>query len=484
MSAAAMSKKNKGKKVADPNETSKLLAAKISQLEQDAAGEKDQEAEIEREVKKATRDLNQLLSNIESPMTRLETVHKKYTELLADMKKLDRDYSKSKKRADQLQKDQDKGKSELNKTVTMKDKLEKLCRELTKENKKVKDENKKLEETEKKARLIVNERLDSLLYDIQDVMAAKGNPRSEKADIDLDEALRAKIKTIGEKFEMRELHYKALLRSKDAEIQCLTAKYEEQRRTAENEAARCRALSSQVSTFSHTEAELRSQLNIYVEKFKQVEDTLNNSNELFLTFRKEMEEMSWYTTMLGKLSSVSVLIETLLEHKNNNYAVTEFVQGNKTRRWAISWSWTDLRPTVSIARGTTAIPKHLLPFPSEYIFTTQSESIDEVSAKIDSELSALHVQWLWRKNLATGVGFAMQNVWSRQARRKMQNPDAMAEMGEIDETKAALGFKVQCKKDAIDEKGVRVIVRWLKGRDTVLFESFCGMLKRKVESNQ
>ncbi|GLA31896.1 hypothetical protein AnigIFM63326_010811 [Aspergillus niger] len=196
------------------------------------------------------------------------------------------------------------------------------------------------------------------------------------------------------------------------------------------------------------------------------------------------ERVIWYTTMLGKLSSVSVLIETLLEHKNNNYAVTEFVQGNKTRRWAIAWSWTDLRPTVSIARGTTAIPKHLLPFPSEYIFTTQSESIDEVSAKIDSELSALHVQWLWRKNLATGVGFAMQNVWSRQARRKMQNPDAMAEMGEIDETKAALGFKVQCKKDAIDEKGVRVIVRWLKGRDTVLFESFCGMLKRKVESNQ
>lgn len=40
------SKKNKAKKVPDPTETSKLLAAKISQLEQDAAGEKDQEAEI------------------------------------------------------------------------------------------------------------------------------------------------------------------------------------------------------------------------------------------------------------------------------------------------------------------------------------------------------------------------------------------------------------------------------------------------------
>ncbi|KAF3481615.1 uncharacterized protein GIQ15_04374 [Arthroderma uncinatum] len=294
MAPTAIAKKAKGKKHADPGETSKLLAAKISQLEQDAAGEKDQEAEIEREVKKATRDLNQLLNTIESPMTRLETVHRKYTELLTEMKKLDRDHNKSKKRADQLQKAQDKGKSELNKTVTMKDKLEKLCRELTKENKKVKDENKRLDDTERRARGIVNERLDSLLFDIQDVMAAKGSSRVENVDIDLDEALRAKIKTIGEKFESRELHYKAVLRSKDAEIQSLTAKYEEQRRGAENEAARCRALSSQVSTFSHTEAELRSQLNIYVE------DTLNNSNELFLTFRKEMEDMSKKTKRLEK----------------------------------------------------------------------------------------------------------------------------------------------------------------------------------------
>lgn len=46
MAPTTMAKKAKGKKPADPSETSKLLAAKISQLEQDAAGEKDQEAEI------------------------------------------------------------------------------------------------------------------------------------------------------------------------------------------------------------------------------------------------------------------------------------------------------------------------------------------------------------------------------------------------------------------------------------------------------
>lgn len=42
----AAGKKGKQKKATDPNEASKLIAAKISQLELDAAGEKDQEVEI------------------------------------------------------------------------------------------------------------------------------------------------------------------------------------------------------------------------------------------------------------------------------------------------------------------------------------------------------------------------------------------------------------------------------------------------------
>jgi len=94
--------------------------------------------DLEREVKKATRDMNQLLNGIESPMSNLDVVQKKYSELLADMRRLDRDHVKSKKRADQLQKEKDQSRSELSKTISMKEKLEKLCRELTRENKKMK----------------------------------------------------------------------------------------------------------------------------------------------------------------------------------------------------------------------------------------------------------------------------------------------------------------------------------------------------------
>jgi chromosome segregation ATPase len=185
---APTAKKGKGKKEKPgEDEKAKLIAARLSQLEQEKAGAADQQAEVDKEVKKATRDLNQLMANIESPLQRLEVVHKKYEELVAEMKKLERDHSKSKKRADQLQKEQDKAKSEHNKTATMKDKLEKLCRELTKENKKVKDENKKLEESEKTARLTVNERLDQMLYDVQDVLNAKATSHGEKLHLELDE---------------------------------------------------------------------------------------------------------------------------------------------------------------------------------------------------------------------------------------------------------------------------------------------------------
>lgn len=109
-----------------------------------------------------------------------------------------------------------------------------------------------------------------------------------------------KFKSLIEQYELRDLYFHSLTRTKDCEVQCQLARCEHQRRIAENEAARSRQLSSQVSTFSQTETELRSQLNIYVEKFKQVEDTLNNSNDLFLTFRKEMEEMSKKTKRLEK----------------------------------------------------------------------------------------------------------------------------------------------------------------------------------------
>ena len=89
-------------------------------------------------MKKANRELSSLLSNMGESSSLLEVVQKKYSELLQDMKRTERDHQKAKKRADQLQKEKDSQRTELNKVTAMKDKLEKLSRDFTKENKKLK----------------------------------------------------------------------------------------------------------------------------------------------------------------------------------------------------------------------------------------------------------------------------------------------------------------------------------------------------------
>lgn len=54
----------------------------------------------------------------------------------------------------------------------------------------------------------------------------------------------------------------------------------------------------------------------------------------------------WYTSMLGKLSSVHSLLRLLLQEcQVKNWAVKEFIHGAKTRRWAIAWTFHKARPT-------------------------------------------------------------------------------------------------------------------------------------------
>ncbi len=73
-----------------------------------------------------------------SDLQKIEHLSKRCSDLLHEMKKHERENLKNKKRGDQLQKEKDLNRTELSKTVGLKEKLEKLCRELQKENNKLK----------------------------------------------------------------------------------------------------------------------------------------------------------------------------------------------------------------------------------------------------------------------------------------------------------------------------------------------------------
>ena len=214
------------------------------------------------------------------------------------------------------------------------------------------------------------------------------------------------------------------------------------------------------------------------------------------------ERCQWYTSMLGKYSSVEIIVGNLRGAGVDNWAVKDLVQGNKTRRWAVAWSWGSMRPsnvsvtffseglfvrhltrtTKDAARGTLTLPKHLLAFPTESCFTIET-SVESCSHRLNDTLEALDLQWQYCPIMAIGVGFAKGNVWSRAARRKQQHSpanftDKYHTMDEGERGEPALGFKIRLKGH---RTGAEVMIRWLQGRDSVLFESFCGMLKRQLK---
>lgn len=110
-------------------------------------------------------------------------------------------------------------------------------------------------------------------------------------------------------------------------------------------------------------------------------------------------------------------------------------------------------------------------------------SVDSCAQSITETLASLGVKFRYRPILATGLGFANGNVWSRAARRRKQHlrrgsTNDAASDNESDDDEPVFGFKIQLR--SIKKGGVEFLMRWIQGSDSVLFESFCGMLKRQL----
>ncbi|KAM0724262.1 hypothetical protein Q7P37_000144 [Cladosporium fusiforme] len=199
----------------------------------------------------------------------------------------------------------------------------------------------------------------------------------------------------------------------------------------------------------------------------------------------------WYSSMLGRLASVQVLVAKLREHGIGNFAVTNLKAGRKTRRWAVAWSFGDFRPANDVVRHGELVAA-VMPMATEWTVAVAGEAaVEELGGKVDTLLSDLDLRWQWRASVHTGVAFARENVWSRSARRKrkfQQQQEAEKAKGENDEEcddessdeeeePVALAVKIVCSQGRVD-------IRWLRGTDFTLWESFCGMLKRSLGARE
>ena len=142
-----------------------------------------------------------------------------------------------------------------------------------------------------------DEKYASLLSKLEGYQEEKDTPRKQVVDMEIDELyvdetwitrfceqinlilsrFRVRFKSFIEQYELRELHFHSLMRTKELEVQYHLARYDKEKKTAQAETTKARHLQAQVQAFTNTETELRSQLNVYVDRFRQVFTPILNS---------------------------------------------------------------------------------------------------------------------------------------------------------------------------------------------------------------
>jgi hypothetical protein len=248
---------------------------------------------------------------------KIHLLKRKYMQLMHQDIKSRLDELRVKERLNSLENEYRLVRIELEKANVLKGHLDTLCNDLKVENRKLKGE------------VMRRIELDNRLSGREPVKLVPlfTLPKPHTADDDL-RTIVSKLNRTVEIFNAREKHHSSLLDSFDLELQVMQARLFRKDLELDSERRRIELLDRQALLLAKNESELKSQLQIYVDKFKQVEDTLGKSNDLFATFRHEMEQM---TNKLAKLERENSMLQTKCNTLSRN--VIEMVEeGTKLKQ--------------------------------------------------------------------------------------------------------------------------------------------------------
>ncbi|KAL1295279.1 hypothetical protein HN51_056166 [Arachis hypogaea] len=180
--------------------------------------------------------------------------------------------------------------AERDAALAVRDKLESLCRELQRQNKMLMEECKRVSTEGQNLRLDLSAKFQDAIKDVSN----KLEERKDECLTQLKEndMLRNKLKQLADQYELSEQQYAQKLKQKTLELQLADLRVKQHEEKLVQEQSQIKVYAEQVSQLLATEKNLRMQLTTDGEKFQQFQEALSKSNEVFETFKNEIEKMA------------------------------------------------------------------------------------------------------------------------------------------------------------------------------------------------
>ncbi|KAI1240862.1 hypothetical protein IHE44_0009308 [Lamprotornis superbus] len=304
--------------------------------------------------------LMQSLNKLNTPEEKLDLLFKKYAELLEEHRAEQKKLKYLQKRQAQITKEKDQLQSEHSRAILARSKLESLCRELQRHNKNLKEETIQRAREEDEKRKEITNHFQGTLSEIQ-AQIEQQSERNMKLCQENTE-LAEKLKSIIDQYELREeipthvlspkpsvvQHLDKIFKHRELQQKLVDAKLEqsqemmkeaEERHQKEKEYAHFDAFlhyfhllnqaaewKLQAKMLKEQETVLQAQITLYSERFEEFQKTLAKSNEVFATFKQEMEKM---TKKMKKLEKDTATWKSRFE--NCNRALLDMIEEKAMR---------------------------------------------------------------------------------------------------------------------------------------------------------
>ncbi|PHT31977.1 hypothetical protein CQW23_28314 [Capsicum baccatum] len=180
--------------------------------------------------------------------------------------------------------------AERDSAIAVRDKLESLCRELQRQNKVLLDECKRVSSEGQNLRLDLSDKFQDAIKDVNN----KLEEQKDECLLQLkeNEMLKSKLKQLVDQYTLSEQQFANKLKQKSLELQLADLKIKQHEEQIKQEQSQMKIYSNQVSQLLATEKNLRLQLTADGEKFKQFQEALLKSNEVFETLKQDIEKMA------------------------------------------------------------------------------------------------------------------------------------------------------------------------------------------------